>query len=29
VRLLGGYANGFREVSYNGTTGWAHADYLN
>ena len=29
VRLLGGYANGFRQVSYNGTTGWAYAAYLN
>ena len=29
VRLLDGYANGFRKVSYDGTTGWARTDYLN
>jgi D-alanyl-D-alanine carboxypeptidase len=29
VRLLDGYANGFRKVSYNGTTGWAYTAYLN
>lgn len=29
VRLLDGYANGFRKVSYAGTTGWAFTAYLN
>ena len=29
VRLLDGYANGFRKVSYAGTTGWASTAYLN
>ncbi len=29
VTLLDGYANGFRKVSYHGTTGWASTAYLN
>ncbi len=29
VKLLDGYANGFRKVSYNGTVGWAATAYLN
>lgn len=29
VSLGSGYANGFRQVTYNGTTGWASTDYLN
>lgn len=29
VRLLDGYANGYRKVSYAGTTGWAFTAYLN
>ena len=29
VRMLDGYANGYRKVSYNGTTGWAFTAYLN
>jgi uncharacterized protein YraI len=29
VKVLDGYANGFRKVSYNGVTGWAHTSYLN
>ena len=29
VGLGSGWANGFRQVTYNGTTGWAHTDYLN
>ena len=29
VKLLDGYANGFRKVSYNGLIGWAATAYLN
>ena len=29
VRLLDGYSNGFRKVSYNGLIGWAYTAYLN
>ena len=29
VKMLDGYANGFRKVSYNGITGWAYTAYLN
>ncbi len=29
VKLLDGYSNGFRKVSYNGLTGWAYTAYLN
>ena len=29
VKLLDGYSNGFRKVSYNGLTGWASTAYLN
>jgi uncharacterized protein YraI len=29
VKVLEGYSNGFRKVSYNGTVGWAYTAYLN
>ncbi len=29
VKLLDGYSNGFRKVSYNGLIGWAYTAYLN
>jgi len=29
VSLGSGYANGFRQVTFNGTTGWASTDFLN
>ena len=29
VSLGSGWANGFRQVTFNGTTGWAYTDFLN
>lgn len=29
VKVLEGYSNNFRKVSYNNTVGWAHTSYLN